>query len=98
MMEGDYIQCAIHNLSILPEDLEQHKTPNCLLIYQNFSSLIRGKIRYPWMAKTIVDRLGYIIYTPPKKPKSPPINNCPADAICIDFHLPVLNLDEINNS
>ena len=98
MMEGDYIQCAIHNVSMLPDELDEHRTTNCLLIFQDFKSLLRTKIRHPWMAKTIVDRLGYKIYTPPRRPKSPPINNCPTGAITIDFHLPVLNLDENNNS
>ena len=98
MMEGDYIQCAIHNVSILPDDLEQHRTPNCLLIFKDFASVYRSSIKFPWMAKSIADRLGYKVYIPPKRPKSPPINNCPIGAVCIDFHVPVLNLDEINYS
>ncbi len=98
MMRGDYIQCAIHNVSVLPEDLDQHRTSECLLIFQSFRSVLRSKIRHPWVAKTITDRLGYKVYTPPRDRKSPPINNCPLGAITIDLHIPVLNLDEINNS
>ena len=98
MMEGDYIQCAIHNVSVLPDELENHKSTSCLLIFQDFKSLIRSKIRHEWIAKSIVEGLGYKVYTPPRGPKSPPINNCPAGAITIDLHIPVLNLDEINNS
>lgn len=97
-MEGDYIQCAIHNVSLLPDELEKHKTSSCLLIFQDFKSLLRVKIRHEWVAKTIVEKHGYKVYTPPSRTKSPFINNCPINAVTIDLHIPVLNLDEINNS
>lgn len=97
-MEGDYIQCAIHNVSLLPDDLESHRTSDCLLIFQTFASLHRSRIRHPWMAKSIVNQYGYKIISPPRTPSSPPINNCPAGTITINLQIPVLNLDEINNS
>jgi len=78
-----YYYCTTHEKCVLVEEKDKHSFPDCNYIIQPFTWSPPKNRKKEWVAKSVVEREGMIVYH--YKPiKILPNNTLPDDAIRID--------------